>query len=154
VLTETIEKTTNLSQDKVIALIASGTTNKFQLFPDYMMTGEIIGNRIDTVINPQTGFSDPFKSRATGNITCDNKLTSIRITIKPSWTLILSATVWNGLIIAGLCFSEYGTFPDLVQTLKYIFIQVVWILLPFGLIRLKVNWDRRRLEKWLDNALK
>lgn len=81
---------TNISQDKVIALIASGTTNKFQLFPDYMMTGEIIGNRINTVINPQTGFSDPVKSRATGNITCDNKLTSIQITVKPSRTIGVS----------------------------------------------------------------
>ncbi|MBX2960105.1 MAG: hypothetical protein KF732_09130 [Flavobacteriales bacterium] len=150
-LTDKIEKTTDLSQDKVVALLESGTTNKFQLFPDHIMTGEIYDDCIDTVINPPTGFSDPFKSRVTGNITCDNKLTKISLTVKPSWTVVVFTIVWCGLIIKML----YDTFisTDLPLTFKSISLLICLSLIPFGLGKLKVIWDTHRLKEWLDTTI-
>jgi hypothetical protein len=150
VFTEKIEKITDLSRDAVIALLKSGTADKFEFFPDRIMTGEINDDTIDSVINPPAGFSDPFKSRVTGKMTSDNRVTSIQLTVKPSWTVIIFTTIWLGLILKML-YENFGS-PDAID-FRDVGIMIFFSLVPFGFGKLKLTWDRRRLKKWLDKII-
>jgi hypothetical protein len=65
-LNERILKRTDLSFDSVSLILTSGTLKGFNFFPDKIMTGTIENGIINAVINPPTGWADPFKSRVKG----------------------------------------------------------------------------------------
>lgn len=149
-LTEKIEKKTKLSVKDTITILKNGTEKKFQFFPDQIMKGKITTNFIEAVINPPIGLSDGFKSKVTGRIINDKTTTHISLIVKPSLAITIFIVAWCLLIFLALFFHEYS---DTIETLKFLFITIAWTILPFALCKLKVNWDKRRLEKWIETEL-
>ncbi len=150
-LIESIEKKSDKPYDKILLALQSGTSDEFSFFPKEIMDGVIGNGEIMTVINPPVGHVDPFKSRVRGLVKKENGLTVIKLKISPSWVIIGFTVIWCFLIILGTITYE---FIDLVQTLQFLGVAIIWTFIPFGVGKLKVNWDRRRLEKWINNKIK
>ena len=148
-LTEKIEKETELPLENVIAIFKNGITKKLQLFPDQIMRGEITINFIDAVINPRFGL-DGAKSRLIGKVTTDKTNTHISCIVKPSWAIIIFDAVWVLLVLLMAFFHEY---TDITETLEFLFIAIIWTIIPFALSKLKVYLDKRQLEKWIETQL-
>ena len=150
-LTDRIMKQTELSHENVISILQSGTLGAFKFFPDEIMTGKFANGKIKSVINPPTGFADPFKSRVNGIVKNENGRTKIELKINLGWIIIGFYIIWYSLIllmIFGLIFQQSE------HALQSFGILIVFILLPLGLGKLKLSWDKRRLEDWIDEKLK
>jgi hypothetical protein len=150
-LSERILKRTELSYDKVGSILQSGTLSGLNLFPEKIMTGRVNNGHVKSVVNPPLGWSDPFKSRVNGIIKQDNGHVIIDLKISLGWVIIAFYCIWYPLILLML----YGLiFKDAKGGLEMLGILIVYSLLPLGLGKLKVNWDRRRLESWIEKKIK
>ena len=144
-------KKTELSHEDVISILQSGTLRGFEFFPDKIMTGRLESGKIKSVINPPTGLADPFKSRVSGVVENNNGRTKIELKIKLGWVIIGFYIIWYSLIL----FMIFGLiFKQSEHSLRSFGILIVFILLPLGLGKLKISWDKRRLEDWMDKKLK
>ncbi|MDP4274221.1 MAG: hypothetical protein Q8907_08085 [Bacteroidota bacterium] len=150
-LTEIINKETGKNRDKVIATLRKGICDKFQLFPDKIMHGFIIDNKIRAFISPPFGFVDPFKSRVTGIIENNNNKTEIQLKVNPSFVIIGFIMIWIGLIIFMIITHN---FRDILNSLGFIGIAIIFTIIPFGLAKIKIRWDKKRLENWIDKEIK
>jgi len=149
-LSESIFKRTDLSYDKVVSILQSGTLTEFNLFPDKIMTGRVSNGQVKSVVNSPLGWSDPFKSRVNGFISQDNSQVIIDLKVSLGWVLIAVYCIWYSFILLML----YGLlFKDSNGGLDMLGIVIAYSLLPLGLGKLKVNWDRRRLESWMEKKI-
>lgn len=150
-LNERIFKRTDLSIDSVSLILQSGTLKDFNFFPDKIMTGTIENGKVKTVINAPKGWSDPFKSRVKGVINQEEGQVIIDLRIGLSWVIIVFYFIWYSLLFIML----YGLiFKDSNNGLQKFAILIAFSLFPLGLGKLKVNWDRRRLEHWIEKKIK
>lgn len=150
-LSERIIKRTDLSYEKASSILQSGTLKGFNLFPGKIMTGKIENGKVQTVVNPPIGWSDPFKSRVNGIINREEGQVIIDLKISLGWLIIGFYCIWYSillLILFGLIFTDSNGGLDLFGFL------IVYSLLPLVLGKLKVNWDRRRLENWINKNIK
>ncbi len=150
-LTDRIERKTKTPYDKVISIFNSGITKKFHFFPTQIMYGYIKDGKIKTVINPPSGISDPFKTRVKGVIKIENGETIIKLKLSPSWVVIGFTLIMCSPFIFSLFSFEYF---EILKTLKLIGMLLVFAIIPLGLGKIKLNWDKRRLEKWLNEKIK
>ena len=150
-LTERIEKTSDKPYDKILSALESGIADEIRFFPKEIMNGEIWNGEIMTVINPPFGLVDPFKSRVRGLVIEENGLTVIKLKVSPSWVIIGFIVIWCSLTILGTITYEYS---DLIQTLQFLGVAIIWTFIPLGIGKLKVNRDRQRLEKWISKQIK
>ena len=150
-LNEIIFIRTKLSYERVNSIFQSGTLQGFNLFPDKIMTGRIENGKVTAIINPPIGWSDPFKSRVKGSINKENEHVTVDLRISLGWTIIAIYFIWYSLfllILYGLIFkSSNGGFKIFAFLLMY-------FIFPLGLGKLKIIWDRRRLEKWIEKKIK
>jgi len=150
-LNERISKRTDLSIGSVSSILQSGTLEGFNFFPDKIMTGTVENGKVKTVINPPTGWSDPFKSRVKGTINQEEGQVVIDLRISLGWVIIAFYGIWYSLLFLML----YGLiFKDSDGGLEMFGILIAYSLFPLGLGKLKVNWDKRRLEKWIEKKIK
>jgi hypothetical protein len=149
-LTEKIERVTKTPYDKVVSIFSSAISQRFQFFPDQIMSGHIYNGKIKTVINPPTGWSDPFRSRVIGNIIIENDQTRIQLKISPNWLILGFLIIWNGLLLLMILKFDYTEF---LKSIKFIGLNFIWAIIPIGLVKIKVNWDKRRLDKWLNKNI-
>src|SRR6185295_7143079 len=88
-LSEFIEEKISIDTELFLARLKNQTSTRFQVFPDKLLTGEIIGNKFDFKINPPSLWVDPFKSKAQGQIIHTNGLNKYQFKISPSLSMIL-----------------------------------------------------------------
>jgi hypothetical protein len=150
-LTARIERETEMPFEKVISIFRNNTSGKFQFFPDQIMFGQVGADEIKSVINPPLGWVDPFKSRVKGRITTSYGRTNIGLNISPSWIVVGFIVVWCILTIIMILKFD---FVETYRSLKFIGLTFLWTIIPFGLCKIKVTWDRRRLDKWLCEKIK
>ena len=149
-LHERVFRRTDLSFDKVNLILQSGTLKGFSFFPDKIMTGTVENGKVKTVINPPTGWSDPFKSRVNGIIKQEEEHVIINLKISLAWVIIAFYYIWYtllSLMLFGLIFNDSNGGLEMFGTL------IVYSLVPLGLGKLKVIWDRRRLENWIEREI-
>ena len=72
-LTENIKEIINIERGKFVSNLKFHLSDKFQLFPDQILTGKIMNNKLKARINPPGGWVDPFKSIVTGEFDKDVK---------------------------------------------------------------------------------
>jgi hypothetical protein len=150
-LNERIFKRTDLSFDSVNSIFQSGTLKGFNFFPDKIMTGTVENGKVKTLINPPTGWSDPFKSRVKGVINQEEGQVLINLKISLGWVIIAFYCIWYSLLFIML----YGLiFKDSKGGLEMFGFLIAYSLFPLGLGKLKVYWDRRRLENWIEKKIK
>jgi len=143
-ITENIVGIINIERAKFVSNLETQISEKFQLFPEQILTGKFEDNKLKAKINPPSGLADPFKSIVTGTIESDNNSTKLNLKVSPSWTIRIFLTIWYVLILLMTINYNYSDFSSL---LKFIGIDLIWILIPLALTRLKVRWDRIRLER-------
>ena len=112
-LTENIEKKINIDRIKFVSNLETHLSKKFQLFPDKILSGKLIDNKLN-------------------------------LKVSPSWTIRIFLTIWYILSLLMIFKFDYS---DFVNSLKFIGIELIWIITPLVLTRLKVRWDRIRLER-------
>jgi hypothetical protein len=150
-LNERIFKRTDLSVDCVISILQSGTLKGFNFFPDKIMTGTVDNGRVRTVINPPKGWADPFKSRVQGIVNQEEGRAIVDLKINLGWVIIAFYIIWYSLLFLML----FGlVFKDSKNGIEVIGILIAYSLFPLGLGKIKVNWDKRRLEKWIEKKIK
>jgi hypothetical protein len=146
-LSEFIEEKIEMNIDQFVSKLGNYVTTKFQIFPDKPLTGKINGNRFDFKINPPSMWSDPFKSRAQGQIIRINGLNQIQFKISPNLTIKLFLGIWLILILSFLIQTGY---TDFYETIKAVSVALLFTSLLFVLIKIKVKWDTRRLRNLLN----
>jgi hypothetical protein len=150
-LIEIIERTSETSFDKVISILKSETSKRFQLFSDRIMRGQINNGHIIAVINPPLGLADPFKSNLNGVVLNENGKTKILLKIYPSWLIIGFGIIWYVLLLFMIIRLSY---KDITDSLKSIGLILIYGFVPYGLCKLKLNWDTRRLKYRIDKIVK
>lgn len=145
-ISEKIVRQTHRPYNEVISLFDSEISREFKLFPDRVMNGKLKDGEIRAVINPPMGFSDPFKSRVKGVITEIEGTTQINLHVKPAWIIIAFWLFWTFVLSIFLFQLDYKNIDFSIETIGHIFLFGV---VPYLLGKLKVNWDKRRLLKWL-----
>jgi hypothetical protein len=149
-INERILKQTDLSYDRVNSILQSGTLKGFNFFAENIMTGTIENGKVKTVINPPIGLVDPFKSRVNGFINQQGGQVIIDLKISLGWIIIGFYFIWYSLlllILFGLIFKGSN------GGLEMIGILIAFFLLPLVLGKLKIYWDRRRLENWMEEKI-
>jgi|TARA_Y100000385_G_scaffold228312_1_gene239463 hypothetical protein len=141
---ENIVRIVNVERAKFVSNFKTQISEEFQLFPKQILTGKFEDNKVNAKINPPSGLVDPFKSIVTGTIESDNNSTKLNLKVSPSWTIRIFLTIWYVLILLMTINYNYSGFSNL---LKFIGLELIWILIPLVLTRLKVRWDRIRLER-------
>jgi hypothetical protein len=150
ILAEKIVKRTDLLYEQVISNISSGISNELKLFPDKIMRGRIEDGEIKSVINPPSGWSDPFRSRVKGIVKQVNGHIKIELTIRPGWVIIGFYLIWYWLMLR-VIYDQI--FEGTNSGIQLYLILIIYILFPLALGKLKVYWDRRRLESWLNGKI-
>jgi hypothetical protein len=149
-LTEKIEIKSEHTYEEVIAILHDTISESLQLFHDTIMHGSFKGNKFEAVINPPIGFVDPFKSIIKGTIITDNNKTEINILIKPSSVLFGFSVIWFVLLIFMVISFKY---TDIVTSVLFIGLIMLFALIVIGLIKVKVHWDTKRLKTALNKRL-
>ncbi len=142
-LSEFIDEKIEATADQFVSKFGSYLTTKFETFPDKPLTGKINGDRFDFKINPPLMWSDPFKSRAEGQIIQLNGLSQLQLKISPNLTLKLFLGVWLILILLFLLQTDY---TDVYEIIKRLVAALLLASLVIVLIKVKVKWDTRRLK--------
>ena len=143
-LTEHIEAIINNDRIKFVSSLETHLSKEFQLFPNTILSGKLINNKLNAKINPPIGWVDPFKSLVNGTIDSVEKSTKLNLKVSPSWTIRIFLIIWYALTLLMIFKFNYS---DFVNSLKFIGIELIWIIIPLVLTRLKVRWDRKRLER-------
>ncbi len=143
-LTGNIDKKVNADIESVKSILEHHLTDTFQFFPDKLLQGKIIGDRLTAKINPPIGWVDPFRSRVSGQIIGKNNTTSIVIKIRMSLTVLFILILWFVLITLTLIKFEYKNISDSFQ---FIGLTIIYALVPLLLFRLKLHFDKGRLDK-------
>lgn len=150
-LTDRITKWTELPLEEVDAIFQNGTSDSYKFFPKTIMHGTMLNGRIDALINPPKLIADPFQSRVKGEFKRENELTKIDLRINLSWLIIVFGILWYiPILIAtwGLFTNEQG---HLIE-------RIIWIslfsILPIVFCSLKLNWDKQRLENWIEERMR
>ena len=148
-LNDRIYRRTNLSFQSVCSILQSGTLQGLNLFPDRIMTGTIENGKVRAVINPPLWVSDPFRSRVRGTISQDERQVTIDFKIRLSWVIIAFYAFWYSIHLMILIKSITND-----SNVEHVEIEVVEhmiasLVLPLILGKLKVYWDRTRLENWI-----
>ena len=143
-LTENIAEIINIERLKFVSNLETHLSKNFQLFPDKILTGELKSNKLKAKINPPIGWVDPFKSLVIGTIDSVDNSTKLNLKVSPSWTIRIFLAIWY--ILSLLMIIKYA-FSDFADSLMFIGIELIWIIIPLILTRLKVRWDRTRLER-------
>lgn len=150
-LRKNFEIVSEFSEEKVLRILNSGISNKFRLFPDTIMNGQIIKNEIKSVVNPPPGLVDCIRSRVKGVLETENDRTILKIRLSLSWFLIGLLIFWVLLIILTIITFDY---TSLSESIKFFIIIFIWLLIPFLLAWIKLRWDCKRLNKWMTQKLK
>ena len=152
ILRENIELKLKSSPEEVKLFFENVVSTHFIiLISNKLLYGKIDGYKISAISNPPVGISDPFRSRIIGLIDNQNNQTTLKLSIKPSYVLIVFLWIWNAIMFLMILDIDLPTLQD---KFSFIIIYIIWILFPLGLTRLKVNWDRRRIEKFIRKHLK
>ena len=146
-LSEFIDEKIEATADQFVSKLKSYLTNKFEMFPDKPLTGKINGERFDFKINPPLMWSDPFKSRAEGQIIQLNGLSQLQLKISPNLTIKLFLGVWFLLLLLFLIQTDY---TDVYEIIKRLGATLLLASLVIVLIKVKVKWDTRRLKDLLN----
>lgn len=150
-LTDRIIKLTELPLEEVDTIFQNGISDSYKFFPTTIMYGTMVNGRIDALINPPKLIADPFQSRVKGEFKRENELTKIDLKINLSWLIIVFGILWYiPILIAtwGLFTNEQG----------HVIERIIWIslfsILPIGFSTLKLNWDKVRLENWIEERIR
>lgn len=143
-LTENIETIINIERAEYTSLLEKHILKDFQAFPEQILTGELKDNRLKAKINPPIGLADPFRSLVNGTIVSIANKTELKLKISPGWIIRIFLSIWSVLNIIIVTRYEYTDFQDFV---RFIGILMVSIIPPLIMSRLKVRWDRKRLER-------
>jgi hypothetical protein len=149
---EIITKKIQISKEELLTIFKENTCKYFQYFSDRELIGKITSERIIVKVRHQAGFADPFNSISFGKIESLERHTQLTFTVIPSVILILILTLWTLLNLWFII--SYGYQNDLIKFLRNVGISFLTTIFPFVFVRLKVNWDKRRLEKWIDKNIK
>lgn len=106
------------------------------------MNGTLSNGRLKAVVNPPMGISDPFKSRVTGYIKDLDFQTEIILEVKPGWFISV-------LCLMLLAFTTVSIFFRIELALGLF----LFFILCFALGLLKIEWDKGRLVKWINNKI-
>ena len=137
-------------RDRIISILNKNISNTTGLFSDKFLIGKVENYQIRVKINSSSGFVDPFKSKIQGSVENDNGRSYLSFVINPSWTIIIFLIVWIVLTILMLFSFEFNEIWD---SLKFWGIALLWIVFPFLLTMLKINWDKKRLEIFLNDNI-
>ena len=137
---------TVLPVEKVVSIFHSGILTKYHIFPERIMTGKIKNGSIDSHINPPFGFVDPFKSRVKGTFQSENGLTRIELKIGTGWLIIGFYILWYSIILIAIFGFIFG---DTKSNFSGLLFLIGSAIIPIGLGRLKLYWDKKRLEVWI-----
>ncbi len=143
-LTENIEEKIIIDRIKFVSNLETHLSKKFQLFPDKILSGKLIDNKLNAKINPPIGWADPFKSLVNGTIDIVDNSTKLNLKVSPSWTIRMFLTIWYILSLLMIINFDYY---DSISTLKFIGLEIILIIFPLILVRMKVKWDKKRLER-------
>jgi len=140
-----------LSFDEVIHRLEKGMSQKFELFTDKIMSGEINGTNINATINPPNSFSDPFKTRVKGEIM--SEIGETKLDFKVSFGLVnkLILGVWYLPMILLL---QHEKNQNIISFIEIFGMLSIMSFISFILLWLKLKWDKGRLEKWLIKNMK
>ena len=150
-LKENIYKITDNSSEQVLAVFkkSENASEDVLSWLNHSKKENIIS--IKALINPPSGFADAFKSRMSGQIIDRENQTIIDLKIRPSWVIIIFSIIWISLLL--IMFYQVDL-PNISKTVKFIGFFILYLSIPLGLGKLKVNWDRRRLEKWINSKFR
>ena len=109
-----------------------------------MLSGKIVNNKLNARINPLGGWVDPFKSVVTGEIDKGFNTTILNLKVRPNWTIKVFLIIWYLISLLMIVNFDYY---DLVSILKFIGLEIILIVFPLILVRMKVKWDKKRLER-------
>jgi hypothetical protein len=143
-LTENIEDEINIDRMKFVSNLETHLSKNFQLFPDKILTGKLKDYELKAKINPPIGWADPFKSLVSGTIDIVDNSTKLNLKVSPSWTIRIFLTIWYILSLLMIINFDYY---DSISTLKFIGLEIILIIFPLILVRMKVKWDKKRLER-------
>ena len=139
-----------LSLPQTITEIEKGMSVGFNLFPSQIMTGNIYGTKIYATINPPKYWSDPFRSRVEGDIESENGGTRLNLKVKFGLVNILVLLIWYFPMAIVL---QHPKNQNIESILLIFGMCTIFSLLSLLLLRIKMNWDKRRLEDWLNRNL-
>ena len=150
-LKENIYKITDNSSEQVLAVFkkSENASEDVLSWLNHSKKENIIS--IKALINPPSGFADAFKSRMSGQIIDRENQTIIDLKIRPSWVIIIFSTIWISLLL--IMFYQVDL-TNITKAIKFIGFFILYLSIPLGLGKLKVNWDRRRLEKWINSKFR
>ena len=149
-LTENIEKLMNIDTELFKFKLNNQMENSFQFFHNKPLNGEIIGDKLIAKINPPIGMVDGLKSIVSGEIKKENNFTRLTLKIEPNLIVLLFVFVWEGLVL--LCLIKFS-FLNISQTVRFVIIMLTWALIPIILTRLKLKWDKSRLNKLIEGII-
>lgn len=139
-----------LSLPDTISQIEKGIGVGFELFPSQIMTGNIHGTKISATINPPKYWSDPLRTRVEGDIESGRGGTKLNLKVSFGWVNILVLLIWYFPMIIVLQHPKNQTMKSVLMIFGMC---TMFSLLSFLLLRMKMNWDKRRLENWLNKNL-
>lgn len=150
-LTDRITKWTELPLEEVDTIFQNGTSDSYKFFPTTIMYGTMVNGRIDALINPPKLIADPFQSRVKGELKRENERTKIDLRINLSWIIIVFGILWYIPILFGI----WGLFTnELDHVIERIIGLSLFSILPIGFSALKLNWDKGRLENWIEEKVR
>ena len=114
------------------------------------MTGNIYGTKISATINPPKYWSDPFRSRVEGDIESESNGTKLKLKVSFGIVNIIALIIWYLPMISVL---QHPKNQNLKNVLLIFGMCSIFSLLSLFLLRIKMNWDKRRLENWLKKNL-
>lgn len=93
---------------------------------------------------------DVFKSRIKGKVFIDKDQTIIHLNVYLSWLLILFNTIC--LVLNSIFLVDFVNGTNAIS-FKYVTLLLIAVILPMIISVLKLQWDKRRLKKWLSKNL-
>lgn len=147
-LSENIDKRFEMDPDIFVSKLNHFVTDRFQFFPDKPLYGKIADNKLYFKINPSLMASDLFKSIACGHIYRKDTITHLHLRVTASWTIIIFFLLFFSLLIYSFIISNFS-YLTLEKVVHFSIISVIF----FSIAKIKVNWDKRRLDKLLTKII-
>ncbi len=128
--------------ERIQSILRSGMSSRYRMFSETIMNGVLSDGRLKAVVNPPMGIADPFKSRVTGYIKDQDFQTEIILEVKPGWFVAV-------LCLMLLVFTTVSIFFQIELALGLF----LFFIICFALGLLKMEWDKGRLAKWINNKI-
>jgi len=145
-LGEKILVTTELSENESFPILENGILMMNDIYPNNIVSAFIIGDNNQIRINPPIAWLRLGKSRIKGIVTQRGKETLISLKFYPSWLLLALGSTWLLFLLCSIFINSSLINNPIIGLINIPFVILV--------IKIKLNWDRRRFEKIISDKIR